>query len=349
MTQDDAVASVNPVSSPLSLAVRRVTVHLHSADVLVIGFFGILSLINVVFAWRIPHWLLIIVINIAVCAAICLLAYARARTGWRFLRDIHEWYVAPLVFFSFKELYYMIYPIHNGRDYDDVLIAIDRWIFGLNPTDWLARFSHPLVTEILQIAYTSFYFLFLLVGYEFYRRRQIDYFLFFMFTSMYGFFLSYLGYFFLPAVGPRFTLHDFSALDKDLPGLLLTPYLRWFVNVGESIPLGVSNAMSMAGTQRDVFPSGHTMMTLVLMYLSARWKVKVRPLIYVVGTLLIVATVYERYHYVIDLVAGFFFAVLCITTAWPLYSSIKRRFDTLENRLPPSETGSHLVSIGRGF
>ena len=105
----------------------------------------------------------------------------------------------------------------------------------------------------------------------------------------------------------------------------------------------------MAGTQRDVFPSGHTMMTLVLMHLSARWKVKARYIVYVVGTLLIIATVYERYHYVIDLVAGFFFAVFCVATAWPLYSYVKRRFDTLENRFPPSETGSHLDSIGRGF
>lgn len=329
--------------------VRKVTTYLHSADVLVIGFFGILSAISVLFAFRIPDWWLIVLVNVVTSVLICLLGYARAKTGWRLVRDIHEWYVAPLVFFSFKELYYMIKPIHAGRDYDDVLIAIDKWIFGVNPTDWLAHLSHPAVTEVLQIAYTSFYFLFIIVGYEFYKQKQIDYFLFFMFTIMYGFFLSYLGYFLLPAVGPRFTLHDFSRLDTELPGLFLTPYLRWFVNVGESIPLGVSNAVSMAGTQRDVFPSGHTMMTLVLMYLSAHWKVRARYIVYVVGSLLIIATVYERYHYVIDLVAGFFFAVLCIGTAWPLYGFIKRRFNTLENRFPPTETGKHLHSIGIGF
>jgi membrane-associated phospholipid phosphatase len=333
----------------LRMTLRKITVYLHSADVLVIGFFGILSLINIVFALRIPYWWQIVLINSTASALICLLGYARAKTNRRILRDIHEWYVAPLVFLSFKELYYMIYPIHSGRDYDDVLIAIDRWIFGVNPTEWLAHFAHPALTEILQIAYTSFYLLFIIVGYEFYRQKQIDYFLFFMFTIMYGFFLSYLGYFFLPAVGPRFTLHDFAGLDSDLPGLILTPYLRWFVNIGESIPLGVPNAVSMAGTQRDVFPSGHTMMTLVLIYLSARWKVRARLMVYVVGTLLIIATVYQRYHYVVDLGAGLVFAMLCIGTAWPLYSYIKRTFDTLENRFPPTETGKHLVSTGMGF
>ncbi|MBK7259383.1 MAG: hypothetical protein IPI01_16575 [Ignavibacteriae bacterium] len=30
------------------------------------------------------------------------------------LAVIHDWYVPPLVFLTFKELYYMIKPIHRG-------------------------------------------------------------------------------------------------------------------------------------------------------------------------------------------------------------------------------------------
>jgi membrane-associated phospholipid phosphatase len=316
--------------------IRKITVHLHAADILIIGFATVLTLINLAFAFRIPHWWLMVLINCTATVLICLLAIQRHRTGSKILQYIHEWYHAPVVFFSFKELYFMIKPIHGGRDYDDVLIAIDRWIFGTDPTVWLQHFINPYLTEILQIAYTSFYFLFLIVGYEFYRRKQIEVFLYFMFTIIYGFFLSYLGYFFLPAVGPRFTLHDFPSLNTEVPGLFLTPYLRWFVNAGGSVPMGVPNAVAIAGTQRDVFPSGHTMMTLVLIYLSAHWKVRVRYFIYVTGTLLIMATVYQRYHYVIDLIGGAVFMVLCVTTSYPLYRYIKNRFQTIESRFPPS-------------
>ncbi len=219
-----------------------------------------------------------------------------------------------LVFLSFKEIYFMLKPIHFGRDYDDVLIAIDRWIFGVDPTHWLMQFATPWLTEILQLAYTLFYVLFLLLGYELYRRHNLDLFHYFMFTCVYGFFLSYLGYFTLPAVGPRFTLHDFMTLDQELPGVFLTPYLRWFVNAGESIVTNMSKEVALATTQRDVFPSGHTMMTLVLMYLGGKYKVRARYFIYVTGTLLIIATVYQRYHYVIDLVGGALFALVCILT-----------------------------------
>jgi len=177
------------------------------------------------------------------------------------------------------------------------------------------QYAQPWITEILQIAYTSFYFLFILLGYELYRRQQKEEFASFMFTCVYGFFLSYIGYFFLPAVGPRFTLHDFSALDQELPGVLLTPWLRWFVNAGGSVPMGVPDEIALAGTQRDVFPSGHTMMTIVLMVLASRFKVSNRRVIYVLGILLIIATVYQRYHYVVDLIAGAVFAALCIVRA----------------------------------
>ncbi len=316
--------------------IRKLTSSLHSADLLIIGFASLLTVLNLVFSSRIPCWGLLIAINFAATGLVFVLAYARHRTGWRLLRYVHDWYVAPTVFFSFKELYFMIKPIHLGRDYDSLLIAIDQWLFGVSPTHWLMQFATPWLTELLQIAYTMFYVLFLALGYELYRRHNLDLFHYFMFTCVYGFFLSYLGYLFLPAVGPRFTLHDFSAIERDLPGLWLTPYLRWFVNAGESVPAGASNSVALAVAQRDVFPSGHTMMTLVLMYLSARYRVKVRWFIYITGALLIVATVYERYHYVIDLVAGAAFMAVCVATSRPLYDAIKRRLQTMESRFPPS-------------
>ncbi len=315
------------------MTLRKLTSNLHSADILIIAFATILSIINLAFAARIPNWWVLVLINCGVSAAILVLGYWRHSCGSKLIRIVHDWYVPPAVFLSFKELYYMIKPIHGGRDYDDVLMAIDRWLFGVNPTEWLMQFANPYLTEILQIAYTLFYVLFLVLGYELYRRHNLDLFHYFMFTCVYGFFLSYLGYFFLPAVGPRFTLHDFSMLNTELPGVWLTPYLRWFVNAGGSVPMGVSNEVAIAGTQRDVFPSGHTMMTLVLMYLAARFNVRMKYFIYVVGTLLVVATVYHRYHYVIDLIAGAAFMVLCVRTSPRLYAYCKQRFDTLENRL----------------
>jgi membrane-associated phospholipid phosphatase len=308
---------------------RGILSRLNSTDVVIIGFFSLLSIINVVFAASIPNWWVMVLINLAVIGMIMTFGWARARTGSKVIALIHDWHVAPTVFFSFKELYFMIKPIHHGLDYDDLLIAVDRWMFGVDPGKWLMQFANPWLTEILQIAYTLFYFLFIIIGLDLYKERPKT-FHYFMFVSVYGFYLSYLGYFTLPAVGPRFTLFDFSQLNHDLPGVFLTPALRWFVNFGGSVPMGVPNELALAATQRDVFPSGHTMMTLVLMYLTLHYRLKIRWFMFVTGILLIIATVYMRYHYVIDLMAGGLFALLCLTTAPRLYGWITGHFDTLD-------------------
>ena len=99
--------------------------------------------------------------------------------------------------------------------------------------------------------------------------------------------------------------------------------------------MGVPNEVAIAGTQRDVFPSGHTMMTLVLMYMSARFNAKVRYVMYGIGTLLIIATVYHRYHYVVDLIAGAGFMIVCVATSYPLYRFIVSRLQTVEREYPP--------------
>lgn len=293
-------------------------------DLLVIGFAVLLSLLHALVP---PHAGAGVFVgaNLLVCALVLALVWARRESPSAFLRGVHSWYPVPLVFLAFKEMHFLVGPLHGGRDYDHVLIAADRWLFGVDPTVWLARFSHPAVTEILQIAYTAFYLLFLLLGAELYRRNTPEDFRMFMFTCVYGFFLSYLGYFLLPAVGPRFTLHDFRALDRELPGLLLTPYLRWFVNAGGSVPANVSADVAMAAAQRDVFPSGHTMMTLVLMLLARASRARVAPLIYVTGSLLIVATVHQRYHYAVDLLAGAVFMIACMATVRPVYRALSRR------------------------
>jgi membrane-associated phospholipid phosphatase len=319
---------------PILSKIRERTQYLHSADIVVIGFVAALSVINILGSSRIPYWWLMVLVNIGVVGFILWLGFARHTCGYRIIRIAHDWFVALFVFFSFKELYFMIRPLHLGQDYDSLLIAADRWLFGVNPTQWLMQFATPWLTEILQIAYTAFYLLFLMLGYEIYRKKQYDRFHFFMFTCAHGFFLSYLGYLFLPAVGPRFTLHDFPSLSGELPGLWLTEPLRWFVNSGESVLMNVPNDVAMASAQRDVFPSGHTMMTLVLMYIGFEGKAKVRWVIYIVGTLLIIATVYQRYHYVIDLIGGAVFAVIAIVTAKPAYHFTRDKLQTLERNFP---------------
>lgn len=207
----------------------------------------------------------------------------------------------------------MIKPM-RGIDYDDVLIQIDRWIFGFDPTVALHSISSPLLTELLQIIYATFYFLPIILVFDFLFRKQYLKAEYIAFSIIFGFFLSYIGYFLVPAIGPRFTLHDFFSTNDELPGLFITNYLREFVNLGESISSCTLNPIEVV--QRDVFPSGHTMMTAITMYLAVKMKSRYWLAINITGALLIFSTVYLRYHYVIDVIAGLLF---CVVSLWSGY------------------------------
>jgi membrane-associated phospholipid phosphatase len=300
--------------------VRKVVDALNATDRLLIAFWVLLSFASLILHSRFPYWRMTILANILACLIACLIAFIAKTNNSNVLDGIHHWAAYPLVVFTYKQIYYLIPPIHQGKDYDSLLIAMDQALFRVHPTQWMAGFSNPYLTELFQIFYSLFFVFFLVVGIEMYRKHG---FANFRFAVVYGFLVSYIGYLFLPAIGPRFTLHDFSRMDTDLPGLFVTPTLRSFINFFESIPAGAANNVAMVYAQRDVMPSGHTMMMVIMMVFVCREKLKCCNFILVSGVLLIIATVYLRYHYVVDLMAGILLAIFCIYTADGLRKWIK--------------------------
>ena len=285
---------------------------LRPVDVLVIAFAVLLCFINLFSMGLIHEWAILVGINIFSCFGIAIISYLSETRTSRVIRAIHNWYPVPTIFLVFKEMYVIIQSIAHP-DWDPLLIKIDHGMFGADPTVWLGMHASPVLTEILQIAYVSYYFIMLTVGIELFLRNEREKFSYIVFVIVYGFFLSYLGYLAVPAVGPRFTLHDFSALKSELPGVWLTNGLRDFIDAGESIPNNVSNAIVYA--QRDAFPSGHTEMTLISVYLAFHYKLKSRWILLLFGILLIISTVYLRYHYVIDVIGGTVFMLFTVWTA----------------------------------
>jgi len=283
--------------------------HLKAFDVVVIIFYIILSIVHIIFRTKIDTWVIWVLINFAIIIISFLLAYLESKHDNEFWNGVHYWYIVPVILLTFKQLYFMVKPI-RVYDYDFLFIEIDRWIFGADPTHLLQQIANPVLTELLQIIYGSFYLLPILLGLFLVRKKRYVAMDFAVFVLIYGFYLSYLGYFILPGIGPRFTLHDFTTINEQLPGLFLTNFLRELVNAGESIPSGTLNPGDVV--QRDIFPSGHTMMTLIVMFLSVRLKSRSRYFFVPVGTLLIFSTVYLWYHYVIDLIGGLVFMLFAV-------------------------------------
>jgi membrane-associated phospholipid phosphatase len=148
-------------------------------------------------------------------------------------------------------------------------------------------------------------------GLELYLWKRYKEFKYTIFIVFFSFYFSYLLYFIFPANGPRFHLHDFSSISRELPGIFFTDYIREFLNFGESIPGGVPNPQDYV--QRDAMPSLHIITAFLIMYLSFKFRSKSFYFYLPFVFLMAIATIYLRYHYVVDIAAGI---IVSLFTIW---------------------------------
>lgn len=182
-------------------------------------------------------------------------------------------------------------------DIDSLLIKIDLFIFGVHPTLWMQKWIVPWFTDIMSLAYVSYYFLPLIFGISLYlkdRKMELDESIFIL---AFGYYISFVSYILFPAMGPRYSLTQFYSVP--LEGSFIADFVRDTLNALEH-------------NKRDCMPSGHTQIVLMVLYLTHRYK---RFLFYIFLPIicgLILSTVYLRYHYVIDLFVGAAFAAGCL-------------------------------------
>jgi membrane-associated phospholipid phosphatase len=196
----------------------------------------------------------------------------------------------------FDSLEWVVHYI-NPADIDPLLIRLDYMIFGNHPTVMLESIMDPFLTDILQAAYSMYYFVPTAYGAVLLFNNQREEFNKSLFMIMFCFYLSYLGYILFPALGPRFYLNDFQS--TGLQGLFLTEPLQNYLN-------------RLEGIKRDAFPSGHTGITVLVLYLSYKYKRGYFWMTLPIVSALIFATVYCRYHYVVDVIAGFGLTIITI-------------------------------------
>jgi membrane-associated phospholipid phosphatase len=274
---------------------------LSPSDLLSLSFLVLLSCLAVFSAPMNPPWTDLLATYAALAVAILAAAVYRTRVGPA-KRGFYFSVIASVitVLFIFNSLGVLIAGRHTTTC-DVFLIAADHAIFGVHPTVWLERLISPALTALLQFAYISYYFIPLALGVVLIARGRFGEFEEVLFGILLCFYLSYVGYLLVPAIGPRFTLSHLQTGDLQASPLIAT----------------IQDALNgLEKNKTDAFPSGHTAVSLMSLYYA--WKEREKKLfagLIPVVTGLIIATVYLRYHYVIDVIAGIALTGLTIALA----------------------------------
>ena len=213
-----------------------------------------------------------------------------------------------LIYQSLGDLIQYLHP-----DIDSMLIRIDFFLLGVHPTVWMERWTVPWLTDLLSLAYASYYFLPVVLAIALYLKNPKRDFEVAMFVLLLGYYVSFIGYILFPAIGPRHTLTHLQTVP--LEGSVITDFIRDTLNSWEH-------------NKRDCMPSGHTQVALMVLFLSYRYRRLLFYFFLPVASGLILSTVYHRYHYVIDLFAGAFLAVACVIIGPRLYEAWTRRIDS---------------------
>jgi membrane-associated phospholipid phosphatase len=255
--------------------------------------------------------------NICILFLIVVIALAvKRRPEFRPLAHFRNWYPAFLVTVPYRELSILI-PQIQPHDIDDVLIRLDYFIFHVHPTVFIERFEMPVLTDVFQVVYCSYYFLPILLGLVVYLRRDSRDFIHVIFAILFSFYVTYVGYILFPAVGPRFSLYHLQT--TALVGCVVTLPIRESLNWLEHI-------------MRDAFPSGHTMLALIVLFYTWRYEKRLLFLFAPIASMIIVSTIYLRYHYAVDVLAGMILAVPTVVAVevamdwWERTQKLYRRY-----------------------
>lgn len=186
---------------------------------------------------------------------------------------------------------------HRARLLDGSLLAIDRALFGETPALVWQRFATPAAVEWFAFFYFSYYALQVLnvLGSALLDdgERVTELLVGAMLVAC----LGYVGYTLVPGIGPYAAL----SFERELRGYL-------FFGL-------VLDTVRSAGAQLDIFPSLHTGLPTLFALHAIRHRGRppfryVWPISALFAFNIIIATLFLRWHYAIDVVAGFTLAVL---------------------------------------
>ena len=226
------------------------------------------------------------------------------RTTWIF----RNWYALPFVASCYKEMALLI-PAVRQTDADQWLADLDFSLWSVHPTVWLERVQTPALTEFLQIVYTLFVPAVLLIPLLIWRKRRPEEFQYYAFLIALGYLASYVGYLIVPARGPRFLLRNLQHVP--LQGMWLFQIMQ-------------STLDRLESAHYDCFPSGHTELTIIAWWASRAISKRLFRVYFTYTPLIIFATVYLRYHYTVDVMAGILLAAILIWSAPALYRKLSR-------------------------
>ncbi len=245
----------------------------------------------------------------------------------RLLGEIYLPLLFPLFYAELAYLGLIFFDFENSLD--PSLIRLEQWLFGGQPSlEWSRAWPWPWFHELMEFAYFSYYFLAAAFLVLVFRARSLleperwDIVRDFVRDLSVTMLVCYTMYAFLPAWGPKY----FRAGYVEVGGWIFTDIMRHIHENGAL--LGAA------------FPSSHVAASMIPWWYTWKLFPRQRWWMTTIFVLLCMSTVYNRYHYVVDVIAGALLAGIVLQVGDNLG-------DTARDSLRPARLRSGLARARR--
>ena len=251
------------------------------------GYLVWLNMMVAIFHRNVNHPSLYFVIHLGLVVAVGGLTVAAEHSSNKVIRFARHWYPLPLYIFFFEELQGLVHMVFPGW-LDPWLIEFDRGLVGVQPSIWLASLSGPALNDFMQFAYmTYFLYLVILPAILYAERKRIEFWTVMVSTAV-AHYSVYVLAVLLPVESPFYSLASLQT--KSLTGGGPTALIELIERFGR--------------VHGAAFPSAHVAGSMVA--ICASWHYR-RWLFWICLPPFVsmsIATVYGRYHYIADVLAG---------------------------------------------
>ena len=252
----------------------------------------------------VPYWPYVCAGHlVAILAIHILVTWNNTRVTLRFWNFLRHFYPVILYVLLYEETGRLNQMFHQGY-LDEIFIRLDQAIFGLQPSLlFMERLPHLLISEVFYLFYFSYYIMIFGTGLAIYLKCREHFFHYISLVS-FVFYVCFLIYIFLPVVGPRIFFPEFSVheLRPSITDIQAPPY-------PENIKVGLFYQIMAViyryfETPGAAFPSSHVAVAICTLFFTFKYLRPIRHFHTVAVVLLCLSTVYCRYHYAVDVLAG---------------------------------------------
>jgi membrane-associated phospholipid phosphatase len=236
---------------------------------------------------NIPHAARSFAIHCALAAGIVAMAWMGAHSKNRAQQFARHWYPLPLYIFFFEELQGLVHAIFPGW-FDRWLISFDYNFAGVHPAAWLAGFATPALNDFMQFSYMTYFLFLVILPAILYVQNQRTAFWAVMASTAIAHYSVYVIAVLFPVESPYFALASLHL--APLTGGALTATIQFIERFGR--------------VHGAAFPSAHVAGSMVALLAARRYKPWLFWICLPLFLSMCVATVYGRYHYLADVLAG---------------------------------------------